>query len=46
MYSKAWMAKCLSDTYPVKNGMKQRHDFLPLLFKFPLEHAIKKVQEN
>lgn len=44
--SKAWMADCLSDTFPVMNGMKQGHAFWPLFSKLPSEYAIKKGQEN
>lgn len=36
-YSKVWMAEFLTDTFPVKNGMKQEHAFWPLFFRFPLE---------
>jgi len=36
----------LSDTYLIYSRLKQRGALLPLLFKFALECAIRKVQEN
>jgi hypothetical protein len=36
----------LSDKFPIQNGLKQVAAISPLLFKFTLEYAIRKVLEN
>jgi hypothetical protein len=36
----------LSDTFPVKNGLKQGAALSPLLFNFALEYTIRRVQAN
>jgi len=36
----------LSEMFPIRNGLKQGDDLLPLLFNFVLEYAIRRVQVN
>jgi hypothetical protein len=36
----------LSDDFPIKNGLKHGDASMPQFFNFPLEYAIRKVQEN
>ena len=36
----------MSNTFPVRNGLKQGDALSPLLFIFALEHAIRRVQVN
>jgi hypothetical protein len=36
----------LSDTFPIRNGLKQVDAFSPLFFNFALDCAIRRVQEN
>jgi len=43
-YSRVHIGKQLSDMFPTMNGLKQRDALLPLLFSFPLEYAIRRVQ--
>jgi hypothetical protein len=45
-YSRVWVGKHLSDTFPIKNGLKQADALSPLLFNFTLEYAIRRVQTN
>jgi len=45
-YSRVWVGKHMSDMFPFKNGLKQGDALLPLLFNFPLEYAIRRVQVN
>ena len=43
-YSRVRVGKHLSDMFHVKNDLKQGDALLPLLFRFPLAYAIRKVQ--
>jgi hypothetical protein len=40
------VGKHLSAMFPVRNGLKQDNDLLPLLINFVLEHDIRGVQVN
>jgi hypothetical protein len=43
-YSKVRIGTHLSDSFPIQNGLKQGDALSPLLFKLPLEYAIRKCQ--
>jgi hypothetical protein len=45
-YSRVRVGKHLSDTFPIKNGLKQGDALSPLLFNFGLEYAIRRIQAN
>jgi hypothetical protein len=45
-YSRVRVGKHLSDTFRIKNGLKQGDALLPLLFNFALEYTIRWVQAN
>jgi len=44
MYSTDRVGKHLSDTFSIRNGLKQRNVLPPLLFNFALECATRRVQ--
>ena len=43
-YSGVLVSKNLSDTFPIRYGLKQGDALLPLLFNFAVEYAIRRVQ--
>jgi hypothetical protein len=45
-YSRVRVGKLMSDTFPIKNGLKQGDALSPLLFNFALKYAIRRVQAN
>ena len=45
-YSRVRVGKNVSDRFPVRNGFKQGDALSPLLFKFALVYAIRRVQVN
>jgi hypothetical protein len=45
-YSEVRIGKHLSDSFPIRNDLKQGDALSPLLFNFTLEYAIKNVHEN
>jgi hypothetical protein len=45
-YSRVRAGKHLSDTFPIKNGLKEGDALSPLLFNFALEYGIRRVQAN
>jgi hypothetical protein len=45
-YNRVWVGKHLFDMFHVRNGLKQGDALLSLLFNFPLEYSIRRVQVN
>ena len=45
-YGRVLVDKHLSYTFPIMHSLKQRDILLPLIFDFPLEYTIRKVQAN
>ena len=43
-HSRVRVGKNLSDVLPIRNGLKEGDALSPLLFNFPLEYAIGRVQ--
>jgi hypothetical protein len=44
--SKIHIGKHLSDTFPIQNGLKHGEALSPFIFNFPLQYAVRKVQEK
>ena len=45
-YRKVRVGKHLPDMFPIMNGLKQGNSLSSLLFNFPLEYAVRRVQVN
>jgi sorting nexin-29 len=45
-YSRVRVGKHMSETFPIKNGLKQGDALSPLLFNFALEYAIRRIQAS
>jgi hypothetical protein len=45
-YSRVRVGKHLSDTFPIKKGLKKGDASSPLLFNFAVEYVIRNVQVN
>ena len=45
-HSRVLVGKYLSDTFPIKDGLKQGYALLLLLFNFALDYAVRSVQVN
>src|SRR5215831_10162697 len=45
-YSRVRVGKNLSETFPIRNGLKQGDALSPLLFNLALDYAIRRVQEK
>jgi hypothetical protein len=45
-YSRVRIGKNLSNNFPIKKGQKKGDALSPQFFNYPLEYAIRRVQEN
>jgi len=45
-WSEEWIGRHLSNTFPVRNGLKQGDALLLLLCTFALEYAVRRVPAN
>jgi len=45
-YNRVWVGKHLSDSFPIRNGLKQEDVFLPLLLNFAFDSAKRRIQVN
>jgi len=45
-YSRIRVGKNVSDRFPIRNGLKQGDALSSMLFNFPLEYTIRRVQVN
>jgi len=43
-YSRGWVGKNDTDSFPIRNGLKQGDALSPMLFNFALDYAIRRVQ--
>jgi len=45
-YSRVRVGKNVSDSFPIRNGLKQGDALSPMFFNFALFYAIRRVQVN
>jgi len=45
-YNRVRVGKNVSDSFPIRNGLKQGDALSPLLFNFALEYVIRRIQVN
>jgi hypothetical protein len=45
-YFRVRIGKNLTDMFTIQNGLKQGYALSPMLFKFALEYAIRRVEEK
>jgi len=46
IYSRGLVGKNVSDSFSIRNGLKQGNALIPMLFNFALEYTIRRVQVN